>query len=259
MKSNDKYKVVVGYLIAHGNFFDKEIHVGDTLYISDIKFEVVGTAARIGNRQDDTQVYIPVDTAKELFKDPGYALIYAFTKKGFETSAVAEFVKDRMRRDRGLKEGLEDFTVSTAEQLMQVVGDVLLIVQTIVIGIAAISLVVGGIGIMNTMYTSVLERTREIGIMKAIGARNGDIATIFLLESGLLGIIGGVIGIAIGVAVGTGIEYVAQQNNIAFTASFSPILIAGALLFSFIVGALSGLLPAMKASSLKPIEALRYE
>jgi putative ABC transport system permease protein len=259
LKSGDKYKVIVGYLIGKGEFFDKPVKVGDTIYVSDVKFEVVGIASRIGNRGDDTQVYLPMDTANEIYKEPGYAMIYTFTKKGFEPSDVADAIKDKMRRDRNLKKGAEDFTVSTTAQLMEVVGNVITVVQMIVIGIAAISLAVGGIGIMNTMYTSVLERTREIGIMKAIGAKNTDVMVIFLLESGILGLVGGIIGVSIGVGLGKIIEAVAQQSSMPFAASFSPLLIFGSLFFSFIIGALSGTLPALRAAQLKPIEALRYE
>ena len=129
------------------------------------------------------------------------------------------------------------------------------------VGIALISLLVGGIGIMNTMYTSVLERTREIGVMKAIGAKNSDVLGMFLIESGLLGLVGGAIGVIIGMSISKLVEIGA---NSAFgpgtiVAVFPPYLIIGALAFSFIVGALSGVLPARRASKLKPVDALRSE
>ena len=129
------------------------------------------------------------------------------------------------------------------------------------VGIAAISLLVGGIGIMNTMYTSVLERTREIGTMKAVGAKNSDILFLFLFESGLLGLVGGAIGVGIGLGLGKTAEYIAtvQLGTNLLQASTDSWLIFGALLFSFIIGALSGVLPAMQASKLKPVDALRYE
>ena len=123
-----------------------------------------------------------------------------------------------------------------------------------------IAIIVGGIGIMNTMYTSVLQRTRDIGIMKAIGAKNSDILLIFLIESGILGLVGGAIGILIGVALSKLVEFASFQSGITlFQAYFPWYLIAGALAFSFIVGVLSGILPARQASKLKPVDALRYE
>jgi len=130
----------------------------------------------------------------------------------------------------------------------------------VLIGIATISLLVGGIGIMNTMYTAVLERTREIGIMKAVGAKNQDIMLIFLLESGTLGLIGGTIGVVLGIGLAKGVEIMAEYGGFGLLkASMSPSLILGALAFSFVVGSISGLLPARRASQLQPVEALRYE
>ena len=129
----------------------------------------------------------------------------------------------------------------------------------IVIGIAAVSLLVGGIGIMNTMYTGVLERTREIGIMKAIGAQNKDILSIFLIESGLLGLVGGVIGSLIGLGLAFSVSKIAGGflggSGIKVTISYP--LLFGAIAFSLIIGIASGLLPAMQASKLRPVEALR--
>ena len=147
--------------------------------------------------------------------------------------------------------------MQTSEELIKSVNTILGVVQAIFIGIAAISLLVGGIGIMNTMYTSVLERTHDIGIMKAIGARNSDILSIFLLESGLLGLAGGAIGVLLGVGLSKLVEYFGSQSVGMLQASFSWHLIGGALAFSFIVGMISGALPARQASRMHPVEALR--
>mgnify|MGYP000268169986 CR=1 FL=1 len=135
------------------------------------------------------------------------------------------------------------------------------IVQAVLVGIASISLLVGGIGIMNTMYTAVLERTKEIGTMKAIGARNSHILLLFLIESGLLGLVGGIIGVMIGVGLAKGAEYGAGivLGNDLLRASLNPVIIFGALAFSFLIGSLSGIAPAYQASKLKPVDALRWE
>jgi putative ABC transport system permease protein len=135
------------------------------------------------------------------------------------------------------------------------------IIQTVLIGIAAISLIVGAVGIMNTMYTSVLERTRDIGIMKAIGARNSDILKMFLIESGLLGLVGGAIGIAIGLGIAKTAEVIggAALGTDYLQAAIPAWLVIGALLFAFVLGSASGLLPAKQASEMNPVDALREE
>jgi putative ABC transport system permease protein len=128
----------------------------------------------------------------------------------------------------------------------------------VLVGIAAISLLVGGIGIMNTMYTSVVERTREIGIMKSVGARNSAILIIFLIESGLLGLLGGAIGVLAGLGLSKIAEVVAFQYGVeSLQAYMGAPLIIGALAFAFIIGSLSGTLPARQAAMLSPVDALR--
>jgi putative ABC transport system permease protein len=138
---------------------------------------------------------------------------------------------------------------------------VLNMVQVFLIGIAAISLIVGGIGIMNTMYTSVLERTKEIGTMKAVGAKNSDILFIFLSESGLLGLIGGIMGVVLGLGISKTVEIIAvtSLNTTLLKAAVPGYLVIGCLSFAFLIGALSGTIPALTASKLKPADALRYE
>jgi putative ABC transport system permease protein len=186
----------------------------------------------------------------------------ARVKDNYIPGDVAENIKEKLRKHRNVKEGEEDFTVQTSQELLDSVGVILDAVQWFLIGIAAISLLVGGIGIMNTMYTSVLERTREIGVMKAIGARNGDITILFLIEAGVLGMAGGLIGCLLGVTLSKTVEILsagALANSTLVKAYVSAELIAGALLLSFIVGCVSGVLPARQAANLKPVDALRYE
>ena len=122
-------------------------------------------------------------------------------------------------------------------------------------------MIVGGIGIANTIYTSVLERTKEIGVMNAIGAQNKDILTIFLLESGLLGLVGGILGVALGATISKSIEYYAinQLGTTLLRAVIPPYLVIGCLIFAVLAGAVSGFWPAYQATKIKPVEALRYE
>ncbi|MBT7241196.1 MAG: FtsX-like permease family protein, partial [Candidatus Diapherotrites archaeon] len=126
-------------------------------------------------------------------------------------------------------------------------------------GIAGISLIVGGIGIMNAMVTSVLERTKEIGLYKAIGASNTKVLSIFLLEAAFIGLIGGIIGILIGLGLASLIAIVGSVLNYALVAVVTPEIVLGGLGFSIIIGMVSGFYPALRASRLDPVEALRYE
>lgn len=261
LKQGDKYKAVAGSMYAEGDVFDKKISVRDKIEIEGREFSVIGIMAPLGNPQDDSQLLIPMEAAREIFgeKDKVDTIIVQ-AKPGFDVEQVAEKIKENLRDHRNLKEGEEDFTLQTSAQLIASFGAVFTVITIVLIGIAAISLFVGGVGIMNTMYTSVLERTNEIGIMKAIGAKNSNILLIFLIESGMLGLIGGAVGIALGVSLGKLVQFAAAQANLSLLkASFPWYLIIGALLFSFIAGVLSGILPARAASGLKPVDALRYE
>ncbi len=259
---SDRYKAFVGYELWAGNVFDKPVGVGDRITVNDKRFHVVGEISRIGNSQDDLSVYIPQETIKDIFGvEDDYMMIMARAKPSYDPEDVAEDIKKALRKDRGLDEGDEDFQVQTMKQMKDSVGIVLDGVQAVVIGIAFISLFVGGLGIMNTMYTSVLEKTQEIGVMKAVGAKNSDILTLFMIESGTIGLVGGVIGCLIGAGLSKTVEYIAvvELDQTLIKASITPELILGALAFSFIVGCISGVLPARQASQLKPVDALRYE
>jgi len=166
-----------------------------------------------------------------------------------------------LRKSRGVTEKNQDFSILTPEELLESFGNILAIITSFLGGIAAISLFVGAVGIANTMYTSVLERTREIGIMKAVGAQNSDIMWIFLIESGLLGLVGACIGVGLGYGVGKTIEYIAinQLNTTLLQIAAPAWLIGGCLGFGFLIGAVSGTLPAIQASKTNVVDALRYE
>ena len=259
LKESDQYKVVIASGIAEG-YFDEDIEIGDKILISDVEFRVIGIQEKSGSPMFDNILAIPKDTARELFDMPEeVTTIYAQVESGLVPREVAERVEEAMRKDRGVKEGEEDFNIQTSEQLVSSVTMILGAVEGVLIGIAAISLLVGGIGIMNTMYTSVMEQTRNIGLMKAVGARGRDVMLLFLIESGLVGLLGGVIGILIGSGLGIGVEIAAASMGIdIFKAAVTPSLVIGVLLFSFFIGTISGLMPARRASRMDPIESLRY-
>jgi len=258
LKEGDRYKAQVG--VRTRDFFDTDIDVGDKIEIEGIMFDIVGKNKKTGNPFHDSKITIPIETAQELFnKSDGYSMIEVKVEKGSDVSEVAENIKKKLRRHRGVKEGEEDFTAETPQNIVRVFKDVFNLVTGFLTGIAAISLLVGGIGIMTTMYTSVLERTHQIGIMKAVGARNSDILLIFLIEAGMLGLVGGVIGVILGLLLSKFAEYlVVNYGGIdIFRVHAGPELIIGTLLFSFLVGCFSGYLPARRASKMHPVEALR--
>jgi len=262
LKNGDKYKILIGWRLWNEDFFEKSVKLRDKIEINGDELEVVGLIKKIGNPADDGQVYIPIETAKEIFDaEDEISMIYAQVKKGYDPDKVAEEIKEELRDFKDEEEGSETFSVQTFENLVETIGSILSIVQIVIIGIAAISLIVGGIGIMNTMYMSVMERTKEIGVMKAIGAKNSHILQIFLIESGIYGLIGGAVGVGIGIGISKLVEIIAASylGTELLQAYISLPLILGALCFSFVVGAISGIAPSYQASRLNPVQALRHE
>ncbi|MBU2561315.1 MAG: ABC transporter permease [Nanoarchaeota archaeon] len=255
-------EAVLGKNFISGDFFDAQVEVGDKIEIEGKKFRVVGSVSEVGNPQDDANVYLTIDAVLDILdiSEDELDFIYVTVRQGEEPAKVGDRIKKKLRKLHDVKEGDEDFTVSTTEDYMETFGIVLTVVQIVLIGIAAISLIVGGVNIANTMYTSVLERTNEIGIMKAIGARNSDIFFLFLIESGILGVVGGIAGIAAGIGLSKLVAFGAASAGWTFIQTLFPwYLTFGALLFSFAVGAIAGTLPARQASKMKPVDALRYE
>ncbi len=263
LKYGDNNVVVVGASVAEDDkIFEKGVSIGSKITIEGVDFKVIGVLATLGNEQDDRSVYINIDRSRDIFDNKeDYDLFFVQAKSGFDVSAVADDITEALRKSRDLKEGEEDFNVQTTEQLQESFGTIFSIVQWFLIGIASISIVVGGIGIMNTMYTSVLERTYDIGIMKAIGAKNSDILMLFVIEAGTLGAVGGIVGMLVGGGFAKIIEIVAKNALPAdlLKAHLGVELMVGAVLFAFVVGMASGAFPARQAARMKPVDALRYE
>ena len=168
-------------------------------------------------------------------------------------------IEKLLRKERDVEKGKENFVVESPEGMLESLDSTLFAVQIFIIIIALISLLVGGIGIMNTMYTSVLERTKEIGIMKSIGAKNYMIFNLFFIESGLLGMVGGIIGVALGLIFAYGLAAIGRAvlGVDLIQAKVSLTLIFSSLFFSFFMGTLFGVLPAIQASKLNPVDSLR--
>lgn len=259
LEADDKYVVMMGHDFSN-DFFDKPLELRDKIKIQDADFKIAGILKKSGNPQQDSAFVIPEETFREILGvEEEFDMVAVKVQSGEDLNFVAENIKKELRTLRDVDKGKEDFSVQTPESIIATLNTILMIIQGVLVGIAAISLLVGGIGIMNTMYTSVLERTKEIGIMKAIGATNKEVMGLFLIESGMLGLFGGAIGVALGFAISKSVELIAFNiyESPLISANFSFWLLGGALGFAFIVGAASGLFPARQAAKLSPVEALR--
>ena len=255
IKAGEKNVAIIGSRVA-GEMFSKKIGVGNKITINKVEFKVVGILQEIGNAQDDNQINIPLEAAREIFNEPEKVdTIVAQVKSSSDIPSLQEKVRKELERKRGDT----NFQVLTATQILEKINGVLGVMQIVLVGIAAISLLVGAIGIMNSMYTSVLERTKEIGIMKSIGARNSDVLQIFLMEAGLIGLVGGVFGTALGTAIALIVGSIAKSAGFLLIIKLEFMVLLLGLLFAFVVGMVSGILPAYQASKLKPVDALRYE
>ena len=254
-------EVLIGSRVANETF-SKKVDAGSEMIIKGRKFEVAGALNSLGSQQDDSMVYMDMKVYQDLTGEKRGTASYAMAKleEGADENLVALEIEKSLEKTRKRRSGTDeaDFSVLTSEKMGEITGTILGIIQIVIIGFASIAILVGGIGITNSMFTSVRERTKEIGIMKAIGATNAAILSIFLIEAGIIGILGGVGGILFGTILAKGIDYYAQTNpSFYFTTTIAPWMIIFALAFSFIIGCLAGFFPARQAAKLKPVDALR--
>lgn len=256
----DVFSALIGKSFSEDGF-SREIKPKSTITVNGKKFTVVGVlkseSQTIGSSGPNTNntMFITEKAAKLTFPDYQSNFMFAQT---FTNEQVNE-AKDKIQRYFDKKYGEDTTSITTSEQLLSQVNQLLGIVTAVLIIIAAISLVVGGIGIMNAMIMSVLERTKEIGTMKAVGATNQTILTLFLTEAGMIGFVGGLIGAILGYLLAVGAAGAAQGSGINLHAVATPELFIFVIGFSVIVGMISGAYPAWRASQLDPVEALRYE
>lgn len=255
IKDSEKNVAIIGSRAAK-EMFSRELSVGNKITIAKDEFKIVGILEEIGNAQDDNQINIPLEAAREIFDEPeSVDTIIAQVKSSSDIPMLQEKISKELERKRGDT----NFQVLTATQILEQINQILGIMQAVLVGIAAISLLVGAIGIMNSMYTSVLERTKDIGIMKAIGARNADILWIFLIESGMIGLVGGLLGTVLGTGMALAIGSFSKNAGFLLIINIEMMVLLFGLLFALVVGIVSGVLPAYQASKLRPVDALRYE
>ena len=262
-RKGDDDKVILGYNYRlFDKVFERPVVLGEKLGINGEEFEAIGFYEEIGNPADDANAYMTYEGFEKIFpksKDRyGYAIIRA--QAGVAASDLADVITERLRRHKNLEKGKEDFFVQTFEDALATFTNIIAILNGMLFLIAFISVVVASVNTMNTMYTAVIERTKEIGVMKAIGARNSDIMFIFIFEAGLIGMIGGVLGVLLGFLIASAGGAIAQASGFGALQPIFPFaLIALCIIFATFVGALSGILPARQAAQLRPVEALRYE
>ncbi len=253
------HRVAVLGSTAASDLFGQQSPVGKTIHIAGQSFQVIGLLRSKGGqgfRNPDDGVYVPVTTAmRRLFGLQNIQTITAQARSQSVMTRAQDEIDAVMRRQHKISsDGSPDYRIFNQNDLMEAQNAQQDTFSSLITYLAVVSLIVGGIGIMNIMLVSVTERTREIGVRKAIGAKRKDILTQFLLEALLLSLAGGLLGVAVGVG---GAELVQAQNG--WTVVLAPQTILLAFSFSAFVGIFFGFYPAFKASRLNPIEALRYE
>lgn len=250
---NRAYVCIVGSYIVQ-EYFGGISPIGETVKLNGTPFKIVGTYKELGDSSEnssDNAVTIPYTTAMRFFKNKNITTFYFnATSEDVVDTAVSE-LKAYITKKLGTDSG---FNVASVAEMLDTINEIMGTLTAMLAGIAAISLIVGGIGIMNIMTVSVSERIREIGIRKAIGARTTDILLQFLTESAILSSMGGVVGIGFGIILG---RFVCKFINIQFAAQFDMVLLA--FCFSLFIGIFFGIAPAKKAAKLHPIDALRSE
>jgi putative ABC transport system permease protein len=245
--------VVIGQTIQLELFGDTN-PLGQKLMISGSEFRVVGITKPRGSTFSinfDDVAFIPVTSAMDLFEVDGLLAIVGKARNAQQVPLAKEQLKNTLMD----LHGEEDFTIFSPDDMLAVLDKISAAMAALLGAIASISLVVGGIGIMNIMLVSVVERTREIGVRRALGASKREILLQFLFESVAVSLLGGIIGLLLGGGIAALIRYAVPELPV----TLSPILVFVAIGFSALVGVLSGVIPAIRAARLDPVEALRYE
>lgn len=255
LRESDGYVAVLGAQVANRTFQGEEL-LNKQIKINGKPFRVVGILNASGASFSgiDNQIFIPQKTAMELFEqDENASSIILVAEPNWDPEAVAQSASNLLARRHKVSADKLDFRIITASSIQSTISSTIDTLGLFLGIIASISLVVGGIGVANSMFTSVLEQTRYIGILKSLGARRSEILMLFLFEAAIMGLAGGILGVGLSFAGSFAISSVGLPTKI------SPELIFLGMAFSVIAGCLSGIFPALSASKVEPVEALRYE
>ena len=258
----DTNVVVIGFRVAHSTFkqplvLNRDITIGGRL------FKIVGIFKTVGGGED-SRIYMPISEARDVIENAGREKFDSIIIKVSDSSLVDDIssrIDSNLMISRHLTNKTKDFSVTSSQATLERIQGVTQTFTIFLGAIAAVSLLVGAVGIANTMFTSVLEKTKEIGIMKAIGAKNFDIMMIFLLNSALVGLVGGILGIALGSTISNFLpKLLTSLGPGGSVKTVIPTrLLVEAIVISVSIGMIAGAIPAYRASKLKPVDALRYE
>ncbi|MFH1592511.1 MAG: ABC transporter permease [Candidatus Woesearchaeota archaeon] len=273
LSQGDKNVVVIGNSIAKDKF-KQAIPLNRQITIEGKPFRVVGILEESGGMgsSSDSMIYMPIETARIVLEDVGdkeFDSIEIKIKNVDLIDETIEQIEARLMLVRAVSERTKDFSVSSIKAMQETISETLSTMSLFLSAIAAVSLLVGAVGIANTMFTTVLEKTKDIGIMKAIGAKDRTILAIFLLNSGMIGLTGGIVGGVFGI-LGSGLLSSLFDGGIggggmsmgrmAFGGGIvTPQIVILVLGLSVLIGILSGIIPAYRASKMNPVDALRYE
>ena len=267
----DSNSIVIGNRIAN-SMFKQPLVINTQINIEGNSFKIVGILKASGGFAgfgDDNTIFMPTSAARTIIEDITANQFSSIQVKVADSALVDEITKnieEKLMILRHVTENTKDFTIMSAQAMQETISSVMGTMNLFLTGIAAISLLVGAIGIANTMFMSVMERTRQIGVLKSLGTTNSEVMKLFVIESAMIGFIGGLIGIFLGFIasgiiseLGVRLMIGAGMRGGTSITVITPELILFAIGFSVFIGALSGLLPARRAASLQPVEALRYE
>jgi len=261
LSPGDLNNVVLGYNYLEDNrIFGRAVQLNDRIEIDGDRYRVIGFYEKLGNLQDDSNIYMTLEGYEQKYPDTTYYAMIIGRSPVEDMGSTIDRTAKNLREHRGETEENETLSIQSFLNQIEVFQTILNLIIGFIVLIALISVFVSAINTANTMVTSVLERIREIGIIKSIGAKNSEIFNIFLFESSFLGFVAGIIGIIIGFIMTEILGNLLDFYGWGFLQPYYSItLFISCVLFATIIGAISGVAPAYSAAKRKPVDSLRYE